>query len=594
MRKTDWTGNVVKESTCYRIAIGSHQLGINVIGFENGSTNKSFKYAISSAQLSPDGRFLALIGGGDHPEQAYDTSCFAQPSKESKLAEGTSLDDMPGLIQKTRLMQAAMSAPSKGAVAYNRRTSIEYAKGSARLNQSHRTGQGGEQSYFDEPPNASTLTIWDAETGTRIMRSLYSGKLVWCNFEMIGDVTTAFITADANGLIKLWNWNAIGTLKDDVFYRNMMFAGSNMKVETLCFSVAGFESSQIIGYSSQPQSGLLAVLMMEESKNIVQFWNLETGERFKSFDCVVTSAPYLNLTKSSLTMPLSWGIPADSLFRFCRLKKSIEKYTSRPACFVAGVDRFHISADFEPSKSESVRSTLEKLWGKEIYHEFTASCQSLHDESIMIVAKGAEMVWISEEMYPIRPISDANPAIDALKEESDVEPDVGPHKSNYRRESHRTSIGGRRESHRAIHGRGSLSVSALAEDTALELNNTTLDYCRIRRIKCDAGETIIALHHVKSYTVDCIVACTSNGTVLVYDIKIPSQYVSKMHAVKEIEEPAKLIGIWHARTPLSGMTVRMVCGAQNSEEYEETKLVRCRIALYGLNGFATVLNLQLK
>ncbi|KAJ3227557.1 hypothetical protein HDU81_006576 [Chytriomyces hyalinus] len=644
-RKTNWAGQPSTESNFSRIAVGTSNRGVSLIEFDTSECG-SIKSAVRLAQVSKDGRYLAVIGGAELPERIFDTTGLFQSSAAgTALFKGpitSSLDDMPALVQKMRIIHAATSTPADhGATVYDRRLSITYPQGSGRVKNESSFSQSdrSQKPFFDEPSNSSTLTVWNIETGQRVFRESCHGKLVWCDFESkYGEDTTALITGDTTGTVAFWNWNAIGQIHEGS-HHSLFKTTQKTEVETLSFK-AVVDDLDIIGYSWLADPGILAVCFEGEERLTVHFWNTETGEKLRHVICELASGPLLNRHNPFARISLSWGVMADSLMRYCQIKTVFTAVTVRPACFVAGIDRLHISNDFEPSRSEKVRAVILEAWGESAYTSYTASCQSAYDERVMVIARQDEILWISEESFVVKTKADKkheeeseNDKDTPHRDSDTVRPSVpvaaaataSAHKTRSQKSAtnlqnqsslrHTVSEGTRSASAlskpgfskrssislpegQRIHRAESPSKSRQPRETAGKsrpespIKESPADYCKTRIFKCIPNEVVIGLHHIQSYTADCVLAATSNGTVALYDLK-PAQS-RKTNAGGKIEDPVKLIGIWYAGAAISGMSCRVLACPETSYESDEDAYIRCKVAVWGMNGFATVLNMQFK
>ncbi|KAJ3249485.1 hypothetical protein HDU78_000011 [Chytriomyces hyalinus] len=647
-RKTNWAGQPSTEANFSRIAVGTSNRGVSLIEFDTSECG-SIKSAVTLAKISKDGRYLAVIGGADLPERIFDTTGLFQSSAAgTALFKGpitSSLDDMPALVQKMRIIHAATSTPADhGASVYDRRLSITYPQGSGRVKNessfSQSSADKSQKPFFDEPSNSSTLTVWSIETGRRVFRETCQGKLVWCDFDSrYGEDTTALITGDSTGTVAFWNWNAIGQIHEGS-HHSIYKTAQKTQVETLSFKAVVMDDLNIIGYSWLADPGIVAVCFEGEERLAVHFWNSETGEKLRHVVCELASGPLLNRHNPFAKISLSWGVMADSLMRYCQIKTVFTAVTVRPACLVAGIDRFHISNDFHPSCSEKVRAVILETWGESAYTTYTASCQSTYDERVMVIAMQDEIMWISEETFVVKAKADKK-----HEEESDNGKEIPHRDSDTVRPSvlvaaaaatHKTRS---QKSTSNLHNQSSLSLRHTVSEvtrsvTALNksgsskrssfsllegqkthraespsksrqpretvikprpespLKESPADYCKTRIFKCIPNEVVIGLHHIQSYSADCILAATSNGTVALYDLK-PAQ-ARKSSAGGKTEDPVKLIGIWHAGGAISGMSCRVLACPETCYESDEDAYIRCKVAVWGMNGFATVLNMQFK
>ncbi|KAI9352008.1 hypothetical protein BDR26DRAFT_1003063 [Obelidium mucronatum] len=624
-QKTNWSGKLKEEVVCYRVGIGCFKRGVVVTGFENVKDGM-IRYSITTAQFSADGMFLAIIGGGDVPQKQYDPSCFMEGSLTTRV-DGeivSSLDDLTALTRQSRALQSATSTPVKSG---EKRSSRSLDRRAISVMGREKTQQNStfdplkenvQKSYFDEPGEISTVTLWDVEAGTRLLKMNYTGNIIWCDFEtQYGNDVSTFVTGDSDGNIKIWNWNAIGQTSDGKFFRNLISTANNTQIESLTFSVGKhIPNATILNYCLHQETGILAVAFTDESGAMhAQFWGIETGEKLRYFQFGLETAPILNITKSNLHLPMTWGNPSDALLRFINTKEAVSAQTIRPACLVIGLERIHVSLEFGTTRSDSIKAIVESQIGT----EYTATSQSKHDPRVMIIAVHDQIYWVSEEMFPVvgRP-DPPQPAVPQapLTEErsSSTEP---KRKDSHRLSMNRSSIttkphkkynGRRRSSSRR---RSSIpkadddpSTAVISTETpnAATASNVSrppqeeyipapADYCRIRHIHSIPDESVIGLHHFKTSSVDCLIAATSNGTVIVFNLKSSNGMFRKSVVSRATDEPVKIIGIWHARTPVSGMRVREV--ATEAEDEDEVAPSRCRVVLWGLNGFVTVLNLQL-
>ncbi|KAJ3084029.1 hypothetical protein HDU99_004088 [Rhizoclosmatium hyalinum] len=622
-RKTNWTGNMKEEDKCYILGIGSFKTGINLFGFENSRDSK-IRHSISTAQLSPDGSILAVVGGSEVPHLNYDASCFIQAPKLVRV-DGevvSSLEDIQALTRQARSLQAATSVPGKSGTTRGRSVSLERraSKIMAKTQQtplSDPTKENVKKSYFDEPKDRSTVTLWDVETGSRLFKTDYKGKVVWVDFETktFGNDVSSFVTGDTGGEVKIWNWNTIGQVNEGKVCRNWASTAVSTEIETLSFNVAnGLSNATVMNYCLNRENGILAVLVMEESGTLkAQFWTTEKGERVESHEIRIESGPIFNMTKSGLSIPMCWGNPSDALLRFVNTQHAVSAHTIRPACLTVGLDRLHISIDFAQSRSESIKAMVECRIGS----TYTATCQSKADPRLMVIAVSDKIYLIYEEMFPVigKPtpiapyhrLSMAVPSAPDSQRASVSAKDKKKGKSRNNLVDIKKSSSNLCKSTTAIKEKEKDGIDS-ASDTFSEPARShrpslapiekeyvpsPSDFCRIRTFKAVEGETVIGLHHFKTDLSDVLISATSNGTVVVYDLKLNTRKTGIHHQV--IDEPVKIIGIWHARAPISGMQVTEVVGPKNEDEEEsdDEEYSRCRVVVWGLNGFVSVLNLQL-
>jgi hypothetical protein len=303
---------------------------------------------------------------------------------------------------------------------------------------------------------------------------------------------------------------------------------------------------------------------------------------------------------------MSWSLPNESLLKYTETPISKFDSISIPSHLVVGWSRTIISNGYPSIKSKIIEATLEMIVGSNSYDKVTCSFQSPYDAHIMFVAVCNTIIWLCEESYPIldnMPDTESPlPSRQGSILESRTLRNSVIHQAEINSKEIKTQIphyyNHNNENETSEYNQNNNRLSAVQESITVNPNKKSAlltDHCRVRVMYAPEGEIIISMQHIKSSTVNALIAATEKGTVILFDLKIPRSYeLGSWQSTKWISEPCNILSIWHARAPILGMSVCNVLVPTTTEEAEILKTGgRWRVAVWGFNNFIAILNLQL-
>jgi WD40 repeat protein len=640
-RKTSWCGTVEPESGYvftdfsedsktgpqnYRLASGTLNGVIRVLGLQR-EMERNLRTPITTAHCTKDGKYLILVGGGDvvdinslsekpekpapidktnvvytarqYEERAENLEDIIVRARRDSTADDAALVHSTQTQPKSALVIPAMNNLKTSSFSQSSLADLKSAVSEIRLAQQQNSGDS--QDSLGAPRKAapttqsSPVSIWEIETGRRIGLIDVNGEVIWCDVEYAesGKIET-IVTGERNGSVKIWKFNAFGEY-DAIF--KPPITNKHAPVEMMEFNVIEEgDPSVILGYALNQHNHVLAVSILKPSEPLddvddqeedvppfttgVELWSLDSAQRLDYSDIELQSLPRLiGLHHAKLSLPLTWGSPSRNLLHFIECPTPL---TDLPCALVVGVERFNVYPDVPVTASTAVLDTIDAYAGPDALKRCTASCQSSFDSKVIIVAIEDTIYWISEELFPII---------------------VMP--------APRGSVAARYDSHTEIDIH---SNEISASESSLDLHHQedierTSEFCHVRTIQGKSGECIIGVHHMKTPTADALIAVSDVGTVTLYDLSIPDHKRRDWAHKQEVDYEAKVLGMWHARTPVHGMQVVNVdsvgsapeklgegsggggnSGVGSGQKQEKSKWI---VVLWGPNGFATVLNIKL-
>ncbi|KAJ3239689.1 NACHT domain- and WD repeat-containing protein 1 [Chytriomyces hyalinus] len=587
---------------CYKLIASSVDGMIQVLGFKN-QAELPRKTDISIARCTPDGSALVLVGGMQKDVHYNDVnaastesssmltqSSVKRRSNEEGISRTPSLETMSAMIFRARsgineddpipvsvklLNQDARTETGK--VIALRRTSITSMKrinSAGNLSMASTSRKSIKSVTFATLPETratpdTEITVWNVEMGHRLIKIPIRADILWCDFESSSQGVQTLLTGERNGIIRIWDWLIIAAAADSSPSNEISYVELNVRE-------AGDEKV-VVGYALHPTSAILAVASSvgisaaekgflrsstsgsrggatAASTTTVELWNFKTAERLKNIEIHLSALPSSAFGASPL-MGMSWSQQSDTLFDMFPSDGPLRN-RSIPANLVIGngAEKLVIAADRNPVSCIVMHDFLqEKLGAEALQSQCTASHQSHFDPRVLILGMGDVVYWILHE-YSRDPGSLSSMEDAAANEEAvDIQannPEDG-------------------------------DVNGVEESPV---------NCRIRKILCPVGESVIALHHLKSVSVDAILIATDFGTLAVYDISLPKHYF-RAQGSDVVNEPASLVAIWHAKVPLSGMHVVDTEAPQTIQELKR----KCswRVVVWGRGGFTSILDLDL-
>ncbi|KAJ3099697.1 hypothetical protein HDU97_002866 [Phlyctochytrium planicorne] len=305
--------------TSYRLCTGSIDGVIRVLGVQKEPEGNG-RTPISAARLSPDGKFVLIVGGGEYDNYNMLPSCFMKNQRnESKvetfrnrlastavLHRQDSLELINDLVlgaSKVRtkseaaweassvtLAVAAKNLRSMSAVGALREDHFASKKIKSVINSTASTKppspipgeeakekdegntlKSGEEkamtsqlSMYDlalRPVETTAVTMYDVATAKQVCSFSTRGEIIWCDFERNPDGSIrAIITGDRSGTVRFW-WIGPVLRFEDGSLKQREYSSTDIQVEVFDMKVmeSAMSNDLVVGYSLNHATMTLAV-----------------------------------------------------------------------------------------------------------------------------------------------------------------------------------------------------------------------------------------------------------------------------------------------------------------------------------------------
>ena len=454
------------------------------------------------------------------------------------------------------------------------------------------------------------VSIWEISTGKRLAQvDALGANIIWSDLEIYSNgKIESLITGEIDGTVRIWNWNSFGYFDEKTGMAvRKSFTNKNASAEILEFNVSKSKDVQnadltVVGYSLSRHEMTLAVAFSNSTEetssgSLIELWSITTGQKLKNYHLQIPALPCIIGPQSHPTLSISWGLPSVILNKCLN---DITVATSKtnhaesgdssysPISIVAGPCRLIVSKDIPITYSTAVADLLDRKVGKDMFYKCTASLQSPSNAKVMMVAFGDILYWICEEPFSIhdnfipheKDITNTTAPVTKVfssEEQINSRQAVGNNSLSNSVQKDDTSAlflkSGRRRSSLKQQQQPNSNAEGPAQKIAFKVvgvedddpNNTKMeptvrnsDFCLYRIIKTPPAESVISIHHLTNQKgINAVAAATDSGTVIVYDLNIPSSF-QRGTLVQEIKLESPVLAIWHAGTPLLGMVVQQM------------------------------------